>query len=71
MRYFIFPTRGKVDNIYLGDGQKFAYRSFSPYVPVPIMKEYKCGPEMEEFPDPTAEEEQKFLSKLEVKTGNH
>lgn len=65
--YFV---RGKVDNIYLGDGQKFADRSYAPFMHENVMREYRIGPEIEEFPDPSVEEEQKWLNRLEVFTHN-
>ncbi len=59
--------RGKVDNIYLGDGQKFLDRCYAPFMlELPTMREYKMGPELQEFPDPSVEDELKWLSRLEV-----
>lgn len=55
-----------MDNIYLGDCQKFSDRSYVPFMHDNIMREYKSGPEMEEFPDPTVDEEQNYLNKLQV-----
>jgi len=58
--------RGKVDNLYMGDGMKFRGTCFAP--PVPGEPEaYKEGPELIEVNDPTYVEEQDWLTKLEVR----
>jgi len=61
--------RGKVDNIYFGDGLKFTERTYCPPPLLPGAAEYKFGPEISEIEDPSVEEEQEWLRKLEVK--NH
>lgn len=58
--------RGKVGNIYIGDGLKFSSFSFAPFVPEETGSEYKEGPELKENFDPTAEFEQEYMKKLEV-----
>ncbi|CAL8143133.1 unnamed protein product [Orchesella dallaii] len=60
----ICTSKGKVSNIYLGDGLKFFPRTFAPPVPPPATKEFRAGPELEETPDPTVEAEQSWLDKL-------
>lgn len=58
--------RGKVENIYIGDGLKFSGRTYSPDIPEETATEYIQGPELMEVVDPTVEMEQKWLKKLEV-----
>lgn len=53
-----------MSNIYLGDGLKFAPITYCPPVSIAIQKEYKFGPELEETPDPSVEQEQTWLDKL-------
>ena len=55
-----------MENIYLGDGLKFTSRTYSPFVAGEPQAEYKDGPELTEILDPTVEEEQAWLAKLQV-----
>lgn len=53
-----------MNNIYLGDGLKFAPITYCPPVAIVASKEYRSGPELEETPDPTVDAEQSWLDKL-------
>jgi len=66
--FYLWLTRGKVENIYFGDGLKFNSQTYAPPVPEETQMEYREGPELTEVTDPTVEEEQAWLAKLQVTT---
>jgi radial spoke head protein 4A len=59
-------AKGKVENIYLGDGLKFQGHSYAPFLPEEPQAEYKDGPELTEIVDPSVQEEQEWLAKLQL-----
>jgi len=63
----ICTAKGKSENVYIGDGLKLLGRCFAPIVPPACQTEYASdGPELKEFVDPTVEQEQNWLSKLQL-----